>query len=611
MEHEESSNHVKQCIGLAFLPKQDIEDGWLHIMENSFDDEAMTKFNDYFVTQWLEYPDLIWCCHNERHRTTNLAESWNGRFNKVIGKNPSLLLFLQTIGNDTCHFDIKQAKNENSKPNAEWPVMPCKVKRLGPTYEDADEELSLMLRHDDTDIVCCDGHIVECLGPYKATTNDATITSLNLNNEETGFGQFFRRGVIFILDRGFRDVVSELQEHGFVAYMPESLLDNEHQLSTQQANRSRLVTMCSWVVEVVNARAKRDYRLFRNVFNNRAAMHLKDDFRIACALLNKVHVTINDPPEAFQYVTIAKNRLSLENHLATFVESETVNRRRANIQQVDSEHPHLTTFPRLTITDLKRLALGTYQLKQARSYFGEHVRQSGIYLVQVITARYTAQCATALLQELDRHGVRDISRRENILKDAIERHMEIRLRTEQTWSCEAIERTNRFNNGIEGRAERRNRFWFWKVDRAQLTGSLNGQSPWEDEWSFRPSHFLAPIAAVIVAAAGYLAYKAVNYFTSPASSSQTVSIITRNIATQQLQPMLRDTVHSVLQHTIKTPSLDSTNILGNSSAIQKDLAEMSTSIVSMTRAVERLTEQQSRTWRMVMVQWLESLLSPK
>ncbi|CAG4973930.1 unnamed protein product [Colias eurytheme] len=192
-------------------------------------------------------------------------------------------------------------------------------------------------------------------------------------------------------------------------------------------------------------------------------MHLKDDFRIACALLNKVHVTINDPTEAFEYVTIAKNRLSLENHLATFVESENVNRR-ANFQQVDSEHPHLTTFPRLTITDLKRLALGTYQLKQARSYFGEHVRQSGIYLVQVITAIYKAQCATALLQELDRHGVRDIRRRENILKDAIERHIEIRLRTEQTWPCEAIERTNRFNNG-----------------------SLNAQSPWEDEWSFRPS----------------------------------------------------------------------------------------------------------------------------
>ncbi|RVE41531.1 hypothetical protein evm_013816 [Chilo suppressalis] len=133
-------------------------------------------------------------------------------------------------------------------------------------------------------IVCCDGHIVECLGPYKATTNDARITSLNLNNEESGFASFFRR---------------------------------------------------------------------------------------------------DDPPEALEYVAIAKNRLLLENHLAIYVEREHLNRRRVKFQAIDSEHPHLATFPRLTISDLKRLALGTYQLKQARSYFGEHVRQSGTYLVEV------------------------------------------------------------------------------------------------------------------------------------------------------------------------------------------------------------------------------------
>ncbi|KAH9636739.1 hypothetical protein HF086_007637 [Spodoptera exigua] len=142
-------------------------------------------------------------------------------------------------------------------------------------------------------IVCCDGHIVECLGPYKATLNDATITSLNLINEGSCIRSFFRRGDIFLLDRGFRDVINELQEHGFVTHMPESLLENEHQLTTQQANRSRLVTMCRWVVEIVNGGIKRDYRLFRHVFNNRAAMHLNDDFRICCALLNKFHVTIN------------------------------------------------------------------------------------------------------------------------------------------------------------------------------------------------------------------------------------------------------------------------------------------------------------------------------
>lgn len=34
MEHEESATHVKQCLGLAYLPKQDIKDGWLHVMES-------------------------------------------------------------------------------------------------------------------------------------------------------------------------------------------------------------------------------------------------------------------------------------------------------------------------------------------------------------------------------------------------------------------------------------------------------------------------------------------------------------------------------------------------------------------------------------------------
>lgn len=34
LDHEETKQHVKLCISLAFLPKEDIEDGWLAIMEN-------------------------------------------------------------------------------------------------------------------------------------------------------------------------------------------------------------------------------------------------------------------------------------------------------------------------------------------------------------------------------------------------------------------------------------------------------------------------------------------------------------------------------------------------------------------------------------------------
>ena len=140
-----------------------------------------------------------------------------------------------------------------------------------------------------------------------------------------------------------------------------------------QANKSRCVTMCRWVIEIVNGRIKRDFRLLRNVLNNRAATHLKEDLRIACALLNKFHPLIEGLPEAREYLAIAQSRLHVTNHLAEYVERENINRRRAMFSAIDGDHPHLSDFPRLSIDDLKRFALGNYQLKQACSYFGKHI----------------------------------------------------------------------------------------------------------------------------------------------------------------------------------------------------------------------------------------------
>lgn len=165
--------------------------------------------------------------------------------------------------------------------------------------------------------------------------------------------------------------------------MPESVLENEFQLTTIQANRSRFVTMCRWVVEIVNGRIKRDYRLFRHVFNNRSAPHLKEDLRIACALINKYHVVIDDHPDAALYASIAKARLLLPNHLSDFVNRENMNRRSVNFQRIDGNHPQLNSFPKLSIEQLKIFALGTYQIKQAVSYYGEHVRHSGTYIVEI------------------------------------------------------------------------------------------------------------------------------------------------------------------------------------------------------------------------------------
>ncbi|KOB65310.1 Uncharacterized protein OBRU01_19008, partial [Operophtera brumata] len=62
------------------------------------------------------------------------------------------------------------------------------------------------------------------------------------------------------------------------------------QLTTQQANQSRRVTLCRWVVETVN------YRQLRSTFNNRAASHLFDEVKIAGALLNAFGKSLTDHP---------------------------------------------------------------------------------------------------------------------------------------------------------------------------------------------------------------------------------------------------------------------------------------------------------------------------
>lgn len=40
-------------------------------------------------------------------------------------------------------------------------------------------------------------------------------------------------------------------------------------------------------------------------------------------------------------------------------------------------------FPELLLQDLRTIALGDYQIKQARSYYAKHIRVDGMYELQV------------------------------------------------------------------------------------------------------------------------------------------------------------------------------------------------------------------------------------
>ncbi|XP_045500699.1 uncharacterized protein LOC123706206 [Colias croceus] len=119
MNSIDEKRHLALCAALAHVKKEDIEDAWLCIMEDAPQNEAVTKFNDYFVTQWLENKSIefIWNVHGYRHRTINLAEAWHKRLNNMMHtKKPRMLQFLETLKKEADYVDVKIKKMKLAIP---------------------------------------------------------------------------------------------------------------------------------------------------------------------------------------------------------------------------------------------------------------------------------------------------------------------------------------------------------------------------------------------------------------------------------------------------------------------------------------------------------------
>ncbi|KAH9635150.1 hypothetical protein HF086_009490 [Spodoptera exigua] len=228
-------------------------------------------------------------------------------------------------------------------------------------------------------IVCCDGYIIEAMGPYPATKNDASIMN-DIMSEGGAFTHLFREDDVFILDRGFRDCADNMTDKGFFIHMPETISTGERQLSTLQANISRCVTMNRWVVEAVNGRFSRDFKIFREVYLNKRCPHIMEDFRIAAAFLNHFAVQFRERANVREIIEIIDAKIFEDNELCEVVQQHNLNMRSTLFQSIS--HTNIE-FPELTINDLELIALGTYQIRQAKSYVGEHLRVHGMYTLEV------------------------------------------------------------------------------------------------------------------------------------------------------------------------------------------------------------------------------------
>ena len=219
-------------------------------------------------------------------------------------------------------------------------------------------------------VICStDGYIVDIYGLFEASKNDAKILSTILK-EDKDLTLLLKDNDIFVLDRGFRDCVKELEdEYNLQVKMP-ALLGKEKQLNTEAANLSRFVTKIRWVIEVINSFLKNSFKALKQVAN-KSLPHTHDDYKIAGALVNKYFKRLfSDKDDNLAIVENMKKKLNTKNELKSIVDEDKLHLKSKFVTLSTSL---IKDFPKLDENIIKsNITLGTYQLKQAHGYLCEN-----------------------------------------------------------------------------------------------------------------------------------------------------------------------------------------------------------------------------------------------
>jgi hypothetical protein len=115
-------------------------------------------------------------------------------------------------------------------------------------------------------IVLPSGYILDAPGPYWANgkNNDSGILN-QLLQPGAPLHTYLLPGDHTVVDRGFRDSQTGLRRLEIACHMPNLLKQSQKQFKTKEANKSRIVTILRWLVEAVNGRIKKKFKMFRNV----------------------------------------------------------------------------------------------------------------------------------------------------------------------------------------------------------------------------------------------------------------------------------------------------------------------------------------------------------
>lgn len=222
-------------------------------------------------------------------------------------------------------------------------------------------------------VVAPDGFILDIFGPYfsDSRNNDAEILRHNFEEDGNALRDWFENGDIMLVDRGYRDARQLLEILGIQCEMPAVLLPGQRQLSTEDANASRIVTKNRWVVESRNGHFRSVFKFFKDTLNLQHAKHLDDFYKIGGAILNRYHPMIHMEGANAQTAQHILERAQIPNDMQTRVEVDNLIRRNGQWRRIN--HNDVPEFPVLDLQYLKHFTTGVYQVNLAASYIQDRI----------------------------------------------------------------------------------------------------------------------------------------------------------------------------------------------------------------------------------------------
>lgn len=158
--------------------------------------------------------------------------------------------------------------------------------------------------------------------------------------------------------------------------------------------------MNRWVVEAVNGRYKNVFPFFKHMIEGTYVPKIMRFNRVACAILNKYFLPLFANNEFHKTIAdVSRNQYPKFNQLKKEIEELGIQRMTSKWEKASENM--VSSFPELTLDDLKRITLGSYQITIAGKYIEQHMKEDSHF--GIFIHRANAEIIRAKIQSITIH----------------------------------------------------------------------------------------------------------------------------------------------------------------------------------------------------------------